>query len=176
MTFGQHSTIMTYPTEQSIISYFVLLINLGFSLFGSTITNLSTYSANKRPHNFIRLVNEALTRLYLSYFSFFLLLVLVLLNQNAGSLKIILNTFIAISSLLIWGVSLYITSIFSDLTYIQRFHGCIIKDNQCSTSANFRDFLKVCFLNILIGLIIFLLVSAILLFTPLLRETPKQIN
>ena len=164
---------MILPTEQAWVSFTVLLINLGFSLFGSTITNLTTLYTRNRPHNFIRLVNEALTRLYLSYFAFFLVLVLVLLNQNAGILKIIMNIFIAIISLLFWSASLYVTSVFSDLNYIKRFHGCKIENNQCTSLANFRDFMKVCVVNIIMAAVTFLIVIAILLFSPLLRENSQ---
>jgi hypothetical protein len=165
--------MVSSPTEQALISYIVLLINLGFSLFGSTITNQATSYFHKRPHNFIRLVNEALTRLYLSYFAFFLVLVLVLLNQNAGTLRIIADIFIAISFLFVWSASLYITSIFSDLRYIKRVHNCKIKDNQCETLANFRQFMKVCSINLIFAFLTFIAVTAILLFSPLFQEPPK---
>lgn len=160
---------MMFPTEQAWISFTVLLINLGFSLFGSTITNQATRYAHERPHNFIRLVNEALTRLYLSYFAFFLVLVLVLLSQNATTIKIITNLFIAIITLLLWSASLYVTSIFSDLKYIQRVHGCRIVGNQCENLAGFRDFAKICTINLIGSGLTFLIITVIVLFSPLLQ-------
>lgn len=157
------------PNSQQIIAFTLLLMTLGFSLLSSVLSNISTY-AKDRPHNFIRLVNETLTRLFFSYFTFFIALVLSLYNAGADIERIALDLVLAASSIVCWGISLYVTLVFSDMTFVKRVHGCKVEDNKCMNErlANARDFIKVCSINIVASIVVFLLVTGIIFFTPFL--------